>query len=71
MWCRYGFPGTVMDVILHRAKSRLTARRAPAQQHAGRTGVDHAVFRDTTLGGAVAADVLPLELSRCMCVSVD
>jgi hypothetical protein len=53
------------------AKSGLTARRAPAQQHPGRTGIDHAVFRDATFGGAVAADVLPLELSRCVCVGID
>jgi hypothetical protein len=53
------------------AKSGLTARRAPAQQHPGRTGIDHAVFRDTTFGGAVAADVLPLELTRCVCIGID
>ena len=53
------------------AKSGLAAGRAPAQQHAGRPGIDHAVFRDTTLGGAVAADVLPLELTRCVCIGID
>ena len=52
-------PGTASD---------LTARRAPAQQRPGRTGVDHAVFRDTTLGDVVAADVLPFELSWCVCM---
>ena len=49
----------------------LTPRRAPAQQHLGRIGIDHVIFRDTTLGSAVATDVLPLELTRCVCVSVD
>jgi hypothetical protein len=49
-------------------KSGLTARRAPAQQHPGRTDIDHAVFGEATFGGAVAADVLPLELTWCVCV---
>jgi hypothetical protein len=62
---------TFLNGLAHWAKSGLTARRAPAQQHPCQTGIDHAVFRDTTFGGAVAADVLPLELSRCVCVSVD
>ena len=53
------------------AKSGLTARRAPAQQHPGRIGVDHAVFGDTTFGSAVAADVLPLELTRRVCIGID
>jgi hypothetical protein len=62
---------TLLVDLVFQAKSGLTARRAPVQQHPGRTGIDHAVFRDTTFGGAVAADVLPLELSRCVCVGVD
>jgi hypothetical protein len=53
------------------AKSGSTARRAPAQQDPGRTGIDHAVFGDTTLCGAVAADVLPLELTRRMGIGID
>ena len=53
------------------ATSGLTARGSPAQQHLGRTGIDYAVFGDTTFGSTVAADVLPLELTRCVCVGVD
>ena len=52
-------------------KSGLTARRAPAQQRLGRTGIDHAVFGDPTLGGAVTADVLPLELTWCVCIGIN
>ena len=53
------------------AEATLTARRAPPQQHPGRIGVDHAVFGDTTLGGAIAADVLPLELIGRVRVGID
>ena len=57
--------------LLTSAEPGLVTRRAPAQQHLDGSGIDYPAFGDTTLRGAVAADVLPLELTRCVCIGID